>query len=289
MVFEHLIKRAEDIVEALPYLQKYRGKIMVIKYGGNVLSDPDIGKKMIKDIALLKFAGIHPVLIHGGGPEITSILEKKGVKTKFIEGMRVTTTEVMKVVEGVLTRINSDLVGALKKSLVGAVGFWGKKGKLLTVTKHFVKTSKGKVLDLGYTGTIKSVNKALLLKAIRKGDIPVITSIGVGPGGKHYNVNADHAASAIASALKAEKLILLTDVRGVLDHEGKIISMINSAKVNGLIKDGIIYGGMIPKVRAGLDALEHGVEKVHIIDGKVPHALLLEVFTNSGIGTMVVK
>ena len=288
-MFEHLIKRAEDIVETLPYLQKYRGKIMVIKYGGNALSAPEIGKKMIDDIVLLKYAGVHPVLIHGGGPEITSVLEKKGVKTKFIEGMRVTTPEVMKVVETVLTRINASLVASLKKGGVLSAGFWGKKGKLLTADKVFVKTSKGKTLDLGATGSVKFVNKDLLMKAIQRDVIPVITSIGVGPDGKNYNINADQAASAVASALKASKLILLTDVRGVLDHEGKIISVVTSGKVNSLIKDGIISGGMIPKVRAGLDALAHGVEKVHIIDGKVPHALLLEVFTNAGIGTMVVK
>jgi len=288
-MFEHLIKRAEVFVEALPYLKKYRGKIMVIKYGGNALSMPEISKKMIADVALLKFAGISPILVHGGGPEITGILDKKGINSKFIEGMRVSTPQVIKIVEKVLSRINGDLVNALKKSGVASVGFYGKKGKLLKAKKHFVKTSKGMMLDLGLTGTVASVNKAVLLKALKLGAVPVVTSIGVGPGGKSYNINADQAASAVAGALKASKLILLTDVRGVLGHDGKLISSVSAVKVNDLIKNGVISGGMIPKVRAGIAALAAGVEKVHIIDGKIPHALLLEIFTNSGIGTMVVK
>jgi len=288
-MFEHLIKRAAGVIEALPYLKKYRGKIMVVKYGGNALMAPDIGKKMIEDIVLLRYAGINPIIVHGGGPEITKILDKKGVHTKFIEGMRVTTPQVMQVVESVLVKLNSQIVSSLKKSWVDAVPFYGKRGGLFKVKKHFVKTSKGKVLDLGLTGTVASVNKAAILKAIKKGAVPVVTSIGVGPGGKDYNINADHAAAALAGALKASKLILLTDVRGVLDHEGKLISSVSSSKVNDLIRSGVISGGMIPKVRAGIDALKRGVEKVHIIDGKVQHALLLEIFTNAGIGTMVVK
>ncbi len=288
-MFEHLIKRAEDIVEALPYLKKYRGRIMVIKYGGNVLSAPSVGKKMIEDIVLLKYAGINPVLVHGGGPEITKIIQDKGAQTKFIEGMRVTTPQTMRIVESVLAKINANLSSSIKKAGADAVSFCGKKGKLFKAKKHLVKTSKGKILDLGLTGTVQSVNKAAILKAIKGDAIPVVTSIGVGPGGKDYNINADHAASALASALKAAKLILLTDVRGVLDHEGKLLSVVSATKVNGLIKDGIISGGMIPKVRAAIDALSHGVEKVHIIDGKIPRALLLELFTNAGIGTMVVR
>lgn len=288
-MLEHLIKRAEAVVEALPHLKKYHGKIMVIKYGGKALTAPEIGKKMIEDIVLLKYAGLNPVLVHGGGVEITKILGKKDIKTKFIEGMRVTTPMVMKTVENVLGRINRNLVASLKKEGVKAVAFYGKKGKLLKAKKHFVKTAKGKILDLGFTGVVSQVNKSVLLKAIKKDAIPVVTSIGVGPGGKLFNINADHAASAIAGALRASKLILLTDVRGVLDHSEKLVSVVNSSKVNSLIKNGIICGGMIPKVRCSIDALNKGVEKVHIIDGKIPRALLLEIFTDAGIGTMVVK
>jgi acetylglutamate kinase len=288
-MFENIIKRAEAIIEALPYLRRYWGKILVIKYGGRVLTDPEIGKKMIEDIVLLKYAGMHPVLVHGGGPEITRLVEKKDIRSKFIEGMRVTTPEIMKVVESVLGRFNAKLVSGIKSKGMKATGFIGRKGRLLSVKKYFVKTSKGLVLDLGLTGKVSSVKKSALLKAIHGGAIPVITSIGIGPGGKHFNVNADSAAAAVAGALKASKLILLTDVRGVLGHDGRLMSIVSSDKVNGLIKSGVITGGMIPKVRCAQEALKNGVEKVHIIEGKIPRALLLEVFTDSGIGTMVVK
>ena len=288
-MFEYLIKRAEAVVEALPYLQKYRGKVVVVKYGGNVLSAPEIGKKMIDDVVLLKFAGLYPILVHGGGPEITRIVEKKEIQSKFIEGMRVTTPAVMKIVEDVLGKINREIVSSLKKAGVSSAGFYGKKGNLLKAKKHMVKTSKGKMLDLGLTGTVSGVNKAALLKAIKKDMVPVVTSIGVGPGGQLYNINADRAASAIAGSLKASKLVLLTDVRGVLSHEGKLMPEISSGKIDSLIKNGVVSGGMIQKVRCAVEALKAGVEKVHIIDGKIPHALLLEIFTTSGIGTMVVK
>jgi acetylglutamate kinase len=288
-MFVSITKRAEAVIEALPYLRKYWGKILVIKYGGRVLIDPAIAKKMIEDIVLLKYAGMHPVLVHGGGPEITRLVEKKGLRPKFIEGMRVTSPETMKVVESVLGKYNARLVAGIKAKGMKAIGFIGKKGRLLTAKKHTVKTSKGLVLDLGLTGKVSGVNKKALLKVIHDDAIPVITSIAIGPGGKHYNVNADSAAAAVAGALKATKLILLTDVRGVLDHEGKLVSTVSSVKVNSMISSGVITGGMIPKVRCAQDALRAGVEKVHIIEGKIPRALLLEVFTNSGIGTMVVR
>jgi len=288
-MYERVARRAEAVVEALPYLRRYHGKILVIKYGGRVLTDPEIGIKMIEDIVLLKYAGMYPVLVHGGGPTITSKLEKKKIKSKFVKGMRVTTPDVMKVVESVLEKISRRLASDIKKAGVRSKRFFGRKGRLLKAKQCLVKTSKGKFLDLGLTGIITEVKKSALTKAMKRDFIPVVTSIAIGPRGKHYNVNADRAASAIAGALKASKLILLTDVRGVLDRKGDLISEINSKKANSLINRCVIRGGMIPKVLCSLEALSHGVEKVHIIDGKIPRALLLEVFTDSGIGTMVVK
>jgi len=277
-MYERIIKRTEAVVEALPYLRRYRGKIFVIKYGGRALSIPEIGRKMIEDVALLKYAGMYPVLVHGGGPEITRMLEKKGIPTKFVYGMRVTSADAMKVVERVLGKINRKLVSDLRKAGVKVKSFYGKRGKLLHARKLF---------GLGHTGAIKRVGTGPIRKALRKDCVPVVSSIAVGPGGAHFNVNADHAASAVAGALKASKLILLTDVRGVLDHDGRLISVVDRKKAKSLMKRKVISGGMIPKVRCGLDAIKSGVEKVHIIDGKIPRALLLEVFTDSGIGTMV--
>jgi acetylglutamate kinase len=260
-MYDRIIKRAEAVVEALPYLQKFHGKIFVIKYGGRALSTPEISKKMIEDIVLLKFAGMYPVLVHGGGPEITSVLEKRDLTTKFIQGMRVTTPAVMNVVEKVLSKINRKLVSNIRKGGVKSIGFYGKKGRLLHAKQCFIATSKGKILDLGHTGVIHKVSKSVIKKALKRNAIPVVSSIAVGPGGKHFNVNADHAASAIAGALKAAKLILLTDVRGVLDPDGKLISEVDTKKAKSLIKRKVISGGMIPKVRCGIEALNQGVEE----------------------------
>lgn len=287
---EEKIKRAQIVMEALPYLQKFHGKYIVIKYGGAAMTDPELKKSVLRDVLLLRYVGMNPILVHGGGPEINKYLKRQKIEPKFIGGYRVTDAAVLKVVEKVLGgKINSEIVAAINKMGGKAKGFWGKKGKVLRAFKYFKKDEAGNRIDLGFTGQVSGVRYRFLNKWMKKGYIPVLTSIGVGKSGQTYNINADKAAAAIAGYLKAAKLILMTDVRGVLDKEGELISKINTYRVSKLIKSGAISGGMIPKVKSGLYALRKGVEKVHIIDGRIPHALLLELFTDTGIGTMVVK
>jgi len=290
MMFEYLIKRAGIVMEALPYLQKFYGKTIVIKYGGSAMQDPELKQSVIRDVVLLKYVGMNPVLVHGGGPEINKYLKKKGIEPQFVGGYRVTDRETMKVVERVLgEKINSEIVTTIKKMGGKAKGFWGKKGRVIKAFKYFKRDEQGQKIDLGFTGQVAGVRNRYLNKWMKLGYIPVLTSIGVGKSGKTYNINADKAAAAIAAHLKAAKLMLLTDVRGVLDKDGKLISEINTYRAGKMIKSGSISGGMIPKVKSGLYAIKKGVEKVHIIDGRIPHAILLEIFTDHGIGTMVVK
>ncbi len=286
MVFEGLIKRAETVIEALPYLKKFYGKSIVIKYGGNAMVDKALKAKVIEDVVLLRFVGMRPILIHGGGPDITKELKKKKIEVKFIEGLRYTDKETMEIVEKVLGRINAGIVSMINRNGGAARGISGKKGKVIKVKKRAI-VRKGQKIDLGFVGDVKSIDGKTLNEITSKGKIPVISSIGLDGKGNVYNVNADIAAAEIAASLQATKLILLTNVRGVLDRKGKLVSLINASKTRRLIKNGTISGGMIPKVRCGLTALKAGVEKVHIIDGRIPHAILLEIFTDFGIGTMV--
>lgn len=289
-MFEHLIKRADIVIEALPYLMKFHGKVIVIKYGGAAMRDPELKRSLLRDVVLLKYVGMHPVIVHGGGSEITKALKRRKIESEFVQGLRVTTKEVMKVVEYVLgKKINQSIVSILKKNGGKAKGFYGKKGKVIKARKQWVRDEKGKYIDLGFTGQAAGIRYRFLNKWMKKGYIPVLSPIGVGRGGKIYNINADSAAAGVAAYLKAEKLILLTDVRGVIGKEGKLVSEVNAYRVRKMIKQGIISGGMIPKVKCGLYALRKGVPKVHIINGQIPHALLLELFTDHGIGTMVVK
>lgn len=285
-MFNRLIKRAEVVIEALPYLKKFYGKIIVIKYGGAAMVEKDLRAKVIQDVVLLRYVGMHPVLVHGGGPEINKELKRKKIETKFLEGLRVTDKEAMEIVEKVLGRVNSKVVAIMNKESFIARGFSGKKGRIIKVKKH-IFTREGQRIDLGFVGDVKAIDTKKIKEIIAKRKIPIISSIGIDGRNRAYNVNADSAASFIAGSLEATKLILLTNVRGVLDRSEKLISVINAGKVSRLIKDGTISGGMIPKVRCGLSALKNGVEKVHIIDGRIPHAILLELFTDFGIGTMV--
>ena len=285
-MFEGLIKRAEAVIEALPYLKQFYGKAIVIKYGGNAMIDRDLKAKVIEDVVLLRFVGMKPILIHGGGPEISKELKNKKIEVKFIEGLRYTDAATMEIVERVLARINSKIVSMINRDGGTARGISGKKGKLIKVKKRVI-IRNGQRLDLGYVGDVKSIDIKFLNEITSKGKIPVISSIGVDNKNNVYNVNADLAAAEIAASLGAAKLILLTNVRGVLDKKGKLVSLITASKSRRLIKNGTISGGMIPKVRCGLTALKGGVEKVHIIDGRIPHAILLEIFTDVGIGTMV--
>ena len=284
-MYKFLIKRAEAVIEALPYLRKFHGDLFVVKYGGAAMTDPQLKDKVIQDIVLLNLVGIKVVLVHGGGKEINRMLEKKKIKTEFVMGLRKTSMEAMKVVDRSLSRVNNDIAAIIKKHGGRPVQFSGRKGALIKARKMLLK---GKV-DIGYVGEVDRIKKAKILKALKKGRIPVVSSIGIGADNKLYNINADTAASAISKILRADKLVLMTDVTGVLDKSSKLISQINAVSAMSLIRKGTISGGMIPKVSYGLDAISGGVGKVHIIDGKLPHSLLLEIFTTRGIGTMLVK
>jgi acetylglutamate kinase len=284
-MFTYLIKRAEAVIEALPYLQKFHGKLFVVKYGGAAMTDPDLKDKVLQDMVLLNLIGIKVVLVHGGGKEINKLLEKKKIKVEFVMGFRKTGIETVQIVEKALGKVNNELAKIIKKHGGSPVQFSGRKGRLIKAEKMLVN---GKV-DIGYVGEVDKIKKAIIYKALKKGKIPVVSSVGIGSDNKIYNINADTAAGAIAKILKADKLILMTDVSGVLDRDGKLISEINISSAQNMIDKGVISGGMIPKVSYGLDAISNGVGKVHIIDGKLPHALLLEIFTSRGIGTMLIK
>ena len=289
-MYKHLIDKAKIVLEALPYLLKFHDKVIVVKYGGAAMQDEELKKSVLRDVILMKTVGMNPILVHGGGPEINKYLRKKGIEPKFSGGYRVTDRETMKIVQKVLgEKINHELVSILKKMGGKAKGFYGKKGRVIRAYKYWKRDEQGNKIDLGFTGQVGGVRYRFLSKWMKLGYIPVLTSIGVGKRGGIYNINADKAAAAIAAHLKASKLILLTDVRGVLDKNGELVSQVNTYRVGKFIKQGIISGGMIPKVKCGLYALKKGVKEVHIIDGKIPHALLLELFTDTGIGTMVVK
>ena len=289
-MFKHLIKRAKAVIEALPYLIKFNGKTIVIKYGGAAMQNEELKNSVIQDVVLLKMVGMEPILVHGGGLEINKYLRKKGIEPKFVGGYRVTDKETMKIVQKVLgEKINQQIVSLIKKAGGKAKGFYGKKGRVIKAFKYWKKDAEGNKVDLGFTGQVGGIRYRYLNKWMKLGYIPVLTSIGVGKRGGVYNINADKAAAAIAAYLKAEKLIMMTDVLGVLDNRGKLISEVNSYRVNKMIKAGAISGGMIPKVKSGLYALNKGVKSVHVIDGRLPHAILLELFTDHGIGTMVRK
>lgn len=289
-MFKHLIERANIVLEALPYLLKFHGRVIVIKYGGAAMQDEELKKSVMQDVILLKMTGMNPILVHGGGPEINKYLRKKGIEPKFIGGYRMTDKETMRIVQKVLgEKINQQIVSLIKKAGGKAKGFYGKKGRVIKAFKYWKRDEQGNKIDLGFTGQVGGIRYRYLNKWMKLGYIPVLTSIGVGKRGEVYNINADKAAAAIAAYLKAEKLMLLTDVLGVLDTHGKLISEINSYKIGKMIKSGSISGGMIPKVKSGLYALKKGVKTVHVIDGRIPHAILLELFTDHGIGTMVRK
>ena len=266
---------AEILVEALPYIRKLYGKTIVIKYGGHAMTDPEIKEKVISDIILMRYIGINPVIVHGGGPEINNQLAKDGVASKFIDGLRVTDKETMKIAQMVL-------VGKINQELVGLIGGMIKAKKLYL---H----KEGEDVDLGYVGEVEKVQTDLIDQAIAQGYIPVIAPIGCDENGEVYNINADYAAGSIAAGIGADKLFMLTDIDGVLDKEKNKISLLTFADMEEKIKDGTIQGGMIPKVECCKAAINKGVRKVHIVNGTTEHSILLELFTDKGIGTMVVK
>ena len=286
--------KAAVLVEALPYIQEFFGKTIVIKYGGNAMVNDDLKEKVMQDIALMKYVGIKVVIVHGGGPEITQFLKKVGKESSFVSGLRVTDEETVEIAEMVLDgKINSEIVTLLNRRGVRAVGLSGKDAGLIQAEKKlatvYEQGEKTKV-DIGYVGKAKKVDIKILEDLISKNYVPVIAPIGVGDNGESYNINADYVAADIAGALQAEKLLLLTDTEGVyknFDDKSSFISELTADEAKNYIKSGIIAGGMIPKVEACLRALSTGAKKTHIIDGRLPHSIILELFTESGIGTQV--
>lgn len=277
------IKLAETLIEALPYIKKFNSKIIVIKYGGSIGSKDFIN--FTRDVVLMKLLGLNPILVHGGGLEISKELQKNNIESKFINGLRVTCKKTMKIVENVLfKKINKQIVKMIIRNGGKSIGISGNKFNMLRVKKF---TSGLNGADIGRVGEITSVNKKLMKKYLQNDMIPVITPVGINHKGETFNINADHAAAKIAACLKAEKLIILTDVEGIIDNKNKLISSINKKNINKLIKDGVIQKGMVPKVKNMIDALSEGVNKAHIIDGRIKNAIILEMFTDSGIGTEI--
>lgn len=290
-----LIEKANVLIEALPYIKKFYGKTFVIKYGGAAMVEEKLKDAFAEDIVLLNFIGIKPVIVHGGGPKINKIMEKMGKKPTFIHGQRFTDEETIDIVEMVLGGlINKQIVSLINSHGGRAVGISGKDGNLIKARKKVIKklsdeTGSPEIIDLGLVGEISKVNPKILLSVERDGFIPVIAPISSGKKNETLNINADYVAGAIAYALKAEKLILLTDVEGIKDKNNKLIPMLDNKKIKPLISKNIISGGMLPKVQACQSALKGGVKKTHIIDGRISHSLLLEIFTEKGIGTEIVK
>jgi acetylglutamate kinase len=288
-----LIKQAETLIEALPFIQAFTGKTVVVKYGGSAMKDPVLEDEFARDIVLLAAVGIHPVVVHGGGPQIGDTLEQLGIKTAFHNGLRVTDERTMDVVEMVLTGlVNGAIVRRINRFGGSAVGLAGKDGSLIQAKKMRLKRTPGgssEWVDLGQVGEVKEIRPGILQTLISRGFIPVVAPVGQGKNGKALNINADHVAGRIAEALNAEKLILLTDVDGVLDANGKLISSLTDGEAARLIENGTIQGGMIPKLQCVMEAVKKGVGKTHIINGSLHHAVLLEIFTKGGVGTEMVQ
>ncbi len=284
---------AHVLSEALPYIRRFRGKTIVIKYGGNAMVDEDLKQSFARDIVLMKLVGINPVVIHGGGPQIGTLLEKLGKSSEFVQGMRVTDSETMDVVEMVLGGlVNKEIVNLINRHGGGAVGLTGKDGDLiharqLKVVKDAPELKVPEIVDIGHVGEVESINTSVVEMLVQGGFVPVIAPIGIGRDGRSYNINADLVAGKMAEVLRAEKLILLTNTAGLLDKDGNLLTGLSSKRVDELVADGTIHGGMLPKIRCALDAVKSGVGSSHIIDGRVRHAVLLEIFTDEGVGTLI--
>ncbi|QIK38995.1 acetylglutamate kinase [Caldichromatium japonicum] len=284
---------AHVLIEALPYIRRFQGKTLVIKYGGNAMTDERLKASFARDIVLMKLVGINPVIVHGGGPQIGSLLNRLGKASEFVQGMRVTDAETMDVVEMVLGGlVNKEIVNLINRHGGPAVGLTGKDGDLIRARKLLIKRDapelqEPEIIDLGHVGEVESIDPAIVHMLVQGNFIPVIAPIGMGADGFSYNINADLVAGKLAEVLKAEKLLLLTNTEGLLDAEGRLIPEIDVARVHALIKSGVIHGGMLPKVRCALEAVQSGVKTAHIIDGRVEHAVLLDLFTDSGVGTLI--
>ncbi len=288
---EQVIGKANVLIEALPYIQKFNGKTVVIKYGGNAMINEDLKNRVMEDITLLKYIGINPVVVHGGGPDISAALTRFGIQSEFINGLRVTDEETMRVAQMVLIgKTNKEIVSLLGTKGGKGLGISGIDGRLIECKKCYAEVD-GKQTDIGFVGDIVNVNGRMLADLTRQDYIPVVAPIGVDEDGNSYNINADTAAGAVAEALEAEKLILLTDTEGIKDSADSetFYSVLSRKEIYRMIDEGKIVGGMIPKVKGGIAAIEAGVNSVHILDGRVPHCLLLEIFTDHGIGTMITR
>jgi acetylglutamate kinase len=285
---QELIEKASVLMEALPYIRKFSGKTIVVKYGGSAMENEKLKAGFAKDIVLLDYIGINPVIVHGGGPQIDDMLERMGIESKFHQGMRITDHQTMDVVEMVLAGdINKDIVSLINRHGGKAVGLSGRDGGLIQARKMAKDKSTGEPVDFGRVGTVKQVDPSVLHTLDQGRFIPVIAPVGVDDKGETLNINADLAAGAIAAALKAEKLVLLTDIEGVKDKDSQLIPTIKRAEARRLIEEGVIKGGMIPKIECALKAVDDGVHSAHIIDGRVQHAVLLEIFTDKGVGTVI--
>ncbi len=284
---QQYLDKAQVLIEALPYIQRFNRKIIVVKYGGSAMIDEELKKQVIQDVTLLKLVGFKPIIVHGGGKEISRWVGKVGMEPKFINGLRVTDEDTMEVAEMVLGKVNKSLVQLVEQLGVRAIGISGKDGGLLKVDKKY---SNGK--DIGYVGEVKEVNADILFDLLEKDFLPIVCPVGMDDDFKTYNINADDAACAIAKAVKAEKLAFLTDIEGVYkdpDDPKTLISELWVEEARKLMEDGYIGGGMLPKLQNCIDAIENGVSRVHILDGRIPHCLLLEIFTNKGIGTAILN
>ncbi|WLD58323.1 acetylglutamate kinase [Salinispirillum sp. LH 10-3-1] len=279
--------------EALPYIQKFAGKVLVVKYGGNAMVDENLQASFARDMVLLKTVGIHPVVVHGGGPQIGDLLKRLNIESEFVDGMRVTTGETMDVVEMVLGGlVNKQIVNLINQNGGRAVGVTGKDGQTIRATRLKVRKMSpdletSEIIDIGHVGEVAHIDPSLINLMLNSDMIPVVAPIGVGADGTSYNINADLVAGKLAETMGAEKLILLTNISGVQDKEGNVLTGLSTEAVNALIADGTIYGGMLPKIRCALEAVNGGVHSAHIIDGRVAHATLLEVFSNEGVGTLI--
>jgi acetylglutamate kinase len=282
-------KKARTLSEAMPYIQRFFDKTIVVKYGGNAMTDPKLQDSFARDVVLLKLVGMNPVVVHGGGPQINELLKKVGKQGEFIQGMRVTDEETMDVVEMVLGKVNKDIVNLINKHGGKAVGLTGQDGAFIRAEKMLLesKDEPGKMLDIGQVGEITKIDPTIIT-FLDSGDfIPVVAPIGVAPDGETLNINADLVAGKLAEVLKAEKLVLLTNTPGVLDKDGNLLSGLTPKNIDDLVADGTLSGGMLPKISSALDAARSGVKSVHIIDGRVEHALLLEILTDEGVGTLI--
>lgn len=280
--------KASILAEALPYIRRFAGCTLVIKYGGNAMTEPELKQGFARDIVLLKLVGIHPVIVHGGGPQINEMLEKIGKIGEFVQGMRVTDGETMSIVEMVLGgQVNKEIVSLLNVHGGKAVGITGRDNHFIRAKKMMLDTPEQKGLDIGQVGEIVSMDCTLIKQMVSSGYIPVIAPIGVGESGEAFNINADLVAGRLAAELDAEKLVLMTNIAGVMDKSGTLLTNLTPQDVDNLVEDGTLSGGMLPKIASALEAAQNGVKAVHIIDGRVPNVLLLEIFTDEGIGTMI--